>query len=42
MKANTVKRRTHALFRPERYWYSAIPTMPDQWLVPLMQTLPVG
>jgi hypothetical protein len=37
MKANTVKRRTHSLFRQGCYWYSTIPTMPDQWLVPLMQ-----
>lgn len=37
LKANTVKRRTHSLFNQGCYWYGAIPTMPDEWLVPLMQ-----
>jgi hypothetical protein len=36
LKANTVKRRTHSLFTQGCYWYSAIPTMPDEWLAPLM------
>ena len=27
MKANTVKRRTHSLFRQGCFWYSAIPAM---------------
>lgn len=36
LKANTVKRRTHSLFTQGCYWYGAIPTMPDEWLAPLM------
>ena len=36
LKANTVKRRTHSLFTQGCYWYGAIPTMPDEWLGPLM------
>jgi len=36
LKANTVKRRTHSLFRQGSYWYGAIPAMPDEWLAPLM------
>jgi hypothetical protein len=36
LKANTVKRRTHSLFKQGCYWYGAIPTMPDEWLGPLM------
>ncbi|MEK7730342.1 MAG: IS4 family transposase [Planctomycetota bacterium] len=36
LKANTVKRRTHSLFTQGSYWYGAIPTMPDEWLAPLM------
>jgi hypothetical protein len=37
LKANTSKKRTHSLFRQGTYWYGAIPTMPDEWLVPLME-----
>lgn len=36
IKANTVKRRTHSLFRQGSYWYQAIPTMRDDWLRTLM------
>jgi hypothetical protein len=36
LKANTVKRRTHSLFTQGCYWYGAIPTMPEEWLAPLM------
>jgi hypothetical protein len=36
LKANTVKRRTHSLFRQGCFWYGAIPTMRDEWLTPLM------
>jgi hypothetical protein len=36
LKANTVKRRTHSLFRQGCYWYQAIPNMRDDWLRTLM------
>ena len=36
LRANTVTRRTHSLFRQGTYWYGAIPTMPEEWLTPLM------
>lgn len=36
LKANTVKRRTHSLFRQGSYWYGAIPNMRDDWLRRLM------
>ncbi len=36
LKANTVKRRTHSLFRQGSYWYQCIPTMRDDWLRQLM------
>jgi hypothetical protein len=36
LKANTVKRRTHSLFRQGTYWYRAIPNMRDDWLNTLM------
>jgi hypothetical protein len=36
LKVNTVKRRTHSLFRQGTYWYSAIPRMREDWLRPLM------
>ncbi len=36
LKANTVKRRTHSLFRQGTYWYSCLPTMREAWLRPLM------
>lgn len=37
LKANTVKRRTHSLFRQGLYWYHAIETTRDEWLIPLMK-----
>ncbi len=36
MKANTVKRRTHSLYRQGCYWYSCLPNMREDWLRPLM------
>lgn len=36
LKANTVKRRTHSLFRQGCLWYRAIPNMRDDWLNTLM------
>lgn len=36
LKANTVKRRTHSLFRQGYFWYGAIPTMREEWFTPLM------
>jgi hypothetical protein len=36
LKVNTVKRRTHSLFRQGVFWYGAIPTMRAEWLRPLM------
>lgn len=36
LKVNTVKRRTHSLFRQGLYWYGAIPNMRREWLVLLM------
>jgi hypothetical protein len=36
LKANTVKRRTHSLFRQGSYWYRAIPNMREDWLNTLM------
>lgn len=37
LKANTVKRRTHSLFRQGSILYDLIPNMPDDRLHPLMQ-----
>lgn len=37
LKANTVKRRTHSLYRQGLYWYGAIPNMRDSWFRPLME-----
>ena len=37
LKANTVKRRSHSLFRQGSYWYQCIPTMREEWLRPLME-----
>ncbi len=37
LKANTVKRRTHSLFRQGCHYYAAIPTMPRVRLEPLLQ-----
>jgi len=36
LKANTVKKRTHSLFRQGTYWFNAMPNMPKDWLKPLM------
>lgn len=36
LKVNTVKRRTHSLYRQGLYWYDCIPTMREDWLVRLM------
>jgi hypothetical protein len=36
LKANTVKRRTHSLYRQGSYWYGCIPTMRDDWFERLM------
>jgi hypothetical protein len=36
LKVNTVKRRTHSLYRQGLYWYHAIPTMREDWLRRLM------
>ena len=38
LKANTVKRRTHSLFRQGCMLYDLIPNMPEQRLRPLMET----
>lgn len=37
LKANTVKTRTHSLFRQGQMIYQLIPTLDDQWLQPIMQ-----
>jgi len=37
LKANTVKRRSHSLFRQGSYWFQCIPTMREEWLRPLME-----
>ncbi len=37
LRANTVKRRTHSLYRQGTMAYGMIPTMADTWLVPLME-----
>jgi hypothetical protein len=39
MRANTVKRRTHSLFRQGSYWYRCLPTMRDEWFEGLMSAL---
>lgn len=36
LKVNTVKHRTHSLFRQGAYWYGCIATMREEWLRPLM------
>ncbi|MDH5493481.1 MAG: transposase, partial [Myxococcales bacterium] len=36
LRVNTVKKRTHSLFRQGAYWYSAIPAMPHERLQMLM------
>lgn len=37
VKANTVKRRTHSLYRQGCIWYQLLPTLRDDWLRPLMR-----
>jgi len=37
LKANTVKHRTHSLFRQGSMWYDLIPNMPEERLRPLME-----
>jgi len=37
LKANTVKRRTHSLYRQGCYWYMCLPTMREEWLRPLVE-----
>lgn len=36
LKVNTVKRRTHSLFRQGSYWYHCLPTMRQDWFERLM------
>jgi hypothetical protein len=36
LKANTVKRRTHSLFRQGQMVYDLIPRMPEEWLTKIM------
>jgi hypothetical protein len=38
LKANTVKRRTHSLYRQGLMWYQLLPTLRDEWLQPLMRS----
>jgi hypothetical protein len=35
-RANTVKRRTHSLFRQGCMYFGALPTMRDEWAIPLL------
>jgi hypothetical protein len=37
LKANTVKRRTHSLFRQGLHWYGAMPDMPPKQLLRLLR-----
>jgi hypothetical protein len=37
LKVNTVKRRTHSLYRQGCYWYSCLPNMREDWLRRLME-----
>jgi len=39
MKANTVKTRTHSLFRQGSYWFTRIPNMAVEKLAPLLAAL---
>ena len=41
LRANTVKRRTHSLFRQGTHWYRSLPTMRDEWFQKLMSGLAV-
>jgi hypothetical protein len=36
LKVNTVKRRTHSLYRQGLYWYNSIPDLRTDWLRRLM------
>lgn len=36
LKVNTVKTRTHSLFRQGSYWYGAIPHQREEWIAQLM------
>ncbi|XXT92850.1 IS4 family transposase [Sorangium sp. So ce764] len=36
LKVNTVKKRTHSLYRQGLYWYHCVPTMREEWLRRLM------
>ena len=36
LKVNTVKRRTHSLFRQGSYWLGCLPTMREDWYKRLM------
>lgn len=36
LRANTVKRRTHSLFRQGSYWYGILPNMREEWFRPLI------
>ena len=38
LKTNTVKKRTHSLFRQGCMVYDLIPNMPDKWLIPIMKS----
>lgn len=37
LKVNTVKKRTHSLYRQGLYWYDALPNMRADWLADLMR-----
>jgi hypothetical protein len=41
MKANTVKTRTHSLFRQGCYWFWRMPNMGDERLCPLLDAFAV-
>lgn len=38
LKANTSKKRQLSLYNQGRFWYNALPNMPDERLIPLLQT----
>ena len=37
LKANTSKKRQLSLYNQGRFWYDALPNMPDERLIPLME-----
>lgn len=39
LRANTIKRRTHLLFRQGKHGYRSLPSMRDEWLQKLMSRL---